>query len=277
MASIEFSPLGAFDLARRRWWLIVIFVLAGGLFGWGFSRLHAPRYVAQAMLVINIDYQQAPELFPKTDDHYTEDHIIGAANAVVISTYVLDQVNADLQERGISVDWQKYTRNLASERKSSQFWLRVRDTDPDLAAAVANLWAEKAYLALVEFHQHAVKAKVLRDYLAAMSACPPPPEIEPRPPSICGNGSLAEIQQAVETVTAQIEAEAYASNALIPAVTFSLARKAVVPVTPVAYRVSLLLAAGALLGCAMGIVAVQMSKGRPFTAAVNPRNRSHEK
>ena len=178
MASPDFSPLEAFDLALRRWWFIAICVLAGGLLGWGYSRLHAPRYDAQALLVINIDYQQAPELVQKTDDHYTEDQIINAANAVVISTNVLDQVNAGLQAQGISLDWKKYTRNLASERRRSQFWLRVRDSDPKMAALVANLWAEKAYATLVDFQQHAVNAKILREYLAGMSACPPAPEIQ---------------------------------------------------------------------------------------------------
>jgi capsular polysaccharide biosynthesis protein len=260
MADIDFSPLEAFRLALRRWWLIAIFVLVGGLLGWGFSRLHAPRYDAQALLVINIDYQQAPELVQKTDDHYTEDMIIGAANAVVISTEVLDQVNTALQAQGISLDWEKYSHNLASERRRSQFWLRVRDRDPKRAAIVVNLWAEKAYAALVEFHQHAVNAKILRDYLAGMSACPPPPDVEPRPPSLCGNGSPADIQQAIQTITAQMQAETDAAHALSPALTFSLERKASVPATPVTYRGSLLLTAGALLGCALGIAAVSISR-----------------
>jgi capsular polysaccharide biosynthesis protein len=218
-------------------------------------------------MVINIDYQQAPELVQKTDDHYTEDQIINAANAVVVSTYVLDQVNADLQAQGISLDWKKYTRNLALERRRSQFWLRVRDSDPKRAALAVNLWAEKAYAALVTFHQHAVNAKILREYLAGMSACPPAPEIgstddhNSRPPSLCGSGSPVEIQQAIEAVTKQLEAEIYASNSLSAALTFSLERKADVPITPVAFRGSLLLLAGVILGCAAGIAVVNI-RGR---------------
>jgi len=46
---------------------------------------------------------------------------------------------------------------------------------------------------------------------------------------------------------------------LSPALTFNLGRKAAVPTTPSAYRASLLLAAGALLGCAVGIVALNLS------------------
>jgi capsular polysaccharide biosynthesis protein len=260
MTAPDFSPLEAFNFTLRRWWLIAIGVIVGGLLGWGFSRLHAPLYDAQALLVINIDYQQAPELVQKTDDHFTEDQIIGAASAVVVSTYVLDQVNAGLQAQGIKLDWEKYVRNLASERRRSQFFLRVRDRDPRLAATVANLWAEKAYAALVDFQQHAVKARALREYLAGMSACPmPPANINPPPPSLCGNGTPAEIQQAIAAVTTQIEAETIASNALSAALTFSLGRKASVPVTPVAYRGSLLLTGGALLGCAAGIAAVSLS------------------
>jgi len=265
MASPDFSPLEAFDLALRRWWFIAICVLTGGLLGWGYSRLHAPRYDAQALLVINIDYQQAPELVQKTDDHYTEDQIINAAYAVLISTNVLDQVNAGLQAQGISLDWKKYTRNLVSERRRSQFWLRVRDSDPKMAALVVNLWAEKAYATLVDFQQHAVNAKILRDYLTGMSACPPAPEIQSPDglssltPSLCGSGSPVEIQQTIEAVTAQLEAETNASNALSPALTFSLERKADVPTTPVAYRGSLLLVAGVMLGCAAGIVVVNLS------------------
>ncbi len=248
----------AFQLALRRWWLIAVLVLVGGFFGWGFSRLHAPLYDAQALLVINIDYQQNPELVQKTDDHYTEDQIIGAANAVVFSTDVLDQVNAGLQARGISLVWEKYIYNLTNERMRSQYWLRVRDTNPRRAAVVVNLWAEKAYAALVEFHKHAVNAKVLREYLAAMSACPPSPG-DLNPPGLCGSGNPGEIQQAVETATVQLDAEINASGALSPALTFSLARKASVPVTPVAYRGSLLLAAGALLGCAVGLAVANIS------------------
>lgn len=291
MTSSEYSPLEAFRFSLRRWWLIAIFVLAGGLLGWVFSRLHTPLYDAQALLVINIDYQQAPELVQKTDDHYTEDQIIGAANAVAISSVVLDQVGADLKARGISIEWEQYTRNLASERQSSQFWLRVRDTDPNRAALVANLWAEKAYATLIEFRQHAVNAKVLRDYLTGMAGCTPPPQKisptdVPYPPpgdrnspdvlylpdvlyqlplSLCGNGSPAEIQQQIVTVTAQMQAETSAAYALSPALTFSLGRKAAVPVTPVAYRASLLLTTGALLGAAVGFLVLSIVGSRlPF-------------
>ena len=265
MTSSEFSPLQAFTFALHRWWLVAIFVFAGGLLGWGFSRLHAPLYDAQALLVINIDYQQAPELTDRYDDHYTEDHVIGAAHAVVISTYVLDQVKADLQARRISLNWEKYIPNLSVERLRSEFWLKVRDTDPNRAALIANIWIQKAYDALVQFHQHAVTAKILRDYASAMSACPPPPDIEPRPPSLCGNGSPAEIQKAVEAVTAQIQAETAASVALNPALTFNLAQEAAVPVTPVAYRASLLVVAGALLGCAVGIAVMNLIISRGYS------------
>jgi capsular polysaccharide biosynthesis protein len=298
---IEFSPLEAFKLALRRWWLIAIFLLAGGLLGWGFSRLHTPLYDAQALLVINIDYLQFPELTQKTDDHYTEDQITGAASGIVISSAVLDQVGAALKADGVSVDWENYTRNLSLERKRSQFWLRVRDADPQRAAQVANLWIEKAYATLVEYHQHAVNAKVLRDYLAGMSACmpstqdevvpespyPPPedknqspayqktPEVLYLPeilytlmPSLCGSGTLDEIQQAVQAATAQMEAETIAGNALSPALTFSLLRKAPVPTTPVAYRASLLLVVGALLGAAVGLAVI------PFTGRNRPRQRA---
>ena len=86
--------------------------------------------------------------------------------------------------------------------------------------------------------------------------------MNPPPPSLCGSGSPDEIQQAVDTVTAQLKAEIAASNALSPALTFSLGRKAAVPVTPSAFRGSLMLAAGALLGFAVGIVAVNISGRR---------------
>jgi capsular polysaccharide biosynthesis protein len=254
MMEPEFSPLHTYVSIRRRWWLVVILTLVGGLLAWGYHLLRPPLYEANATLVALLDFSRPEVIIGDDAQHYQEDSILLAAQNLILSTETLSSVLGEVERRELPVRQLRPGHEIFLERKQSMFELRVRNADPDVAAQVANLWAEKALAALEDAHAHAVNARALSDYLAAMGGCPLPPSVEPSPPSICGNASSSQIQQALASIQAQQEAETRASRGIIPGLLFTWSQEASSSDTPVAYNTPLLILVGTLLGFLVGVM-----------------------
>jgi uncharacterized protein involved in exopolysaccharide biosynthesis len=257
LALREYSPLELFYQTYRRWWLIALLALLGGAVGWFFHRLQPPVYETKAYFAVNIDFAQTGPL-----TEFQQDHTIGMFKSVMLSPDIFQQVQAAALERQIPVEELTYGKNVFIERLQFVFQLRVRSHDPHLAAAVANLWAETGYQAVQEAHGHAVQAQALRSYLKGLETCTTAGET-PDAAGLCSKASLAEIQEEVLRVAAQIEEESQLSRGLLAALSFDYTEPAPLPERPVAYGANWLILAGALLGFCLGIMLVSFLAARP--------------
>lgn len=248
----EFSPLEAFEYALRRWWLVALLVIAGGGAGGLFHRVQPPLYEAKATFMVSIDFSRSDALTRWDQDRYEEDHTILAAMALIVSTPVIEQVSADVQARGIPAEALVFNRRVFIERKQALMTLRVRNENPETAALIANLWADRAYAALLDAQQHALQAWTLRNLISGLTACLPAPQPVADPASLCASASLDELQQRVQAAEVELNAETIASKGIIPALTFDLSQRASLPDAPAAYNTSLLVIAGALVGFVVG-------------------------
>lgn len=247
----DFSPLDSFQHAARRWWLVVLITLCGGLLGWGFHRLRPPVYETKAVFTVGLDFSQF-EAFTFDQDRYQEDHMIGALEGLMFAPPVAQKLLASLESRGIPAAAVVGGKTIFVERQQSQIFLRVRNENPETAALIANLWAEEAYAALLEAYGHALRAWGLRSYITGLSTCTQ--LAQPDPTSLCGKATLAEVQQALQTAQAELETETVASQGVTSVVSFEYTQPAEIPTQPAVFERNGLILAGTMLGFLFGAV-----------------------
>jgi len=249
MSMKEITPLLEFQDILKRWWMIVICVVVGGLAAWSYHFFQPPLYDARAVVVVDLDYAQTGKL-----DEIEQDQLVGAALALLGSTPVLKDTLVEIRAQNLPFAGFIYGNNYFMERRQSQLSLLVRDKDPELAAQVANLWLEKAYKALVTAHDYSLRAEAMRNYLTAMQECPTPPAIGENLPGLCDTVTITETQVAILSIETKIADDLLKSQGIIPAMTISKSKEATPPQVPIARGNSLLLFGGALAGFLLGVV-----------------------
>ncbi|MFZ6026435.1 MAG: hypothetical protein ACOYYS_01855 [Chloroflexota bacterium] len=244
----EISVADAFFRSLRRWWLVALLTVVGGVLAWTFHALQPPVYEAVATFSVVIDL---PENIPALDER-EQDQAIGVFKALLIATPVVENVRTAAQARGIPLEALALNRRVFAERRQSQIDLIVRHEDPQTAAAIANLWADQAYAVMVEAYGHALQAYTLGQYQQSLVQCIQAES--PAPGSLCALESLDALEARLQQVEAERQAELLASQALLPTLVFEFSQRAEPPQAPVAYPAAALLLAGALIGCVSGIV-----------------------
>ena len=133
------------------WGIIVALAFLGSLVGYALGHVIRPNYIASAVLNIGFDYGRTLPLDEEAL-RYANERI----REFLLSDEVLTQASAYLPE-GVelppSIPALRSTLRL-SQRESS--WeMTVTSEDPDLAAALANAWAQAAEERLREAEKHA--------------------------------------------------------------------------------------------------------------------------
>jgi uncharacterized protein involved in exopolysaccharide biosynthesis len=251
----EYSPLDTFQSILSHWWWIVLLALAGGGVGWVFHRIQPPVYEARAVLTVMIDYTQTAPL-----TEYDQDHTIGIVRAVVLSKDVIDRVLVEAQGQQIPIEELEYQRTIFLERKHSVLELIVRDSNPQAAARLANLWAQVAYDTLITAQRDAVQARLLRGQLVAMEKCLQLPSASEKP-EICSGLTPGELQVRIGSLEPQVQEAEIKTMGIIPPLSFEFSQPASEPDRPVAYRANLLTLSGAMIGLVAGVLIVS-SKGK---------------
>jgi uncharacterized protein involved in exopolysaccharide biosynthesis len=245
--SLEISAIDEFSRIIRRWWLIALLTILGGCLGWAFHIAQPPLYEAAATFSVVLDLSKST---PPLDER-EQDQAIGAFKALMTATSVVEKVRAEALARDIPIDALDINRRVFIERRQSQIDLIIRNENPQTAAAVANLWADQAYAAMVAAHGHALQADSLMQYQHSLTECLQMKK--PAPDSLCALESLDALEQRIQEVGAKRQAELLTSQSLLPTLVFDFSQRAEPPQEPVAYSAAVLLLAGALIGCVAGI------------------------
>jgi hypothetical protein len=247
MDNLEYSPLDTFKNALNKWWFIVGLILAGGMIGILFHSFRQPIYETKAVFTIHIDFTQTGVL-----SEFEQDYAINTARHLMSSNSVIDRVAAEILQRDIPLESAVVGKNVFIERKQPIIEIRVRSSDPNAAAEIANIWAAQAFIELQEAHSHALLAESLRSYITALESCENQ-DGNPQQTGICVNHTFDEIYLELEAVNQMILDEVQKSRGVIPALVFDLLQEASVPRDPVAFGRNSLALSGALAGFFAGI------------------------
>lgn len=249
----EFSPAEAVKLALNKWWLIALTTVVGGLFAILFFQLRQPIFEATVSFTIGIDYTRTG---PVTQ--YDEDHALGMAGSLITSTRVKEEVVAIAQEQGIDVSFDQIHLNSILERKAHIWILRVHHQNPEVAANIANIWADVAMARLEEAYQHAIQKENLERYASSITSCLEMVIASQPVFATCHNMTLDEMQSTLAQLEEKIFAEKQSSYNIFPGLLFGEVTKAVVPNQPIRYARGNLAIAGMVIGLIAGLLIIQV-------------------
>lgn len=245
-----------FDLRDRlleavaRWPLSLALGMTGGLIGLGLSILRPPVYQAAAVIAISMDYARVEPL-----EEILEDRALDRIWQLMTSDDVLQSVAAELEAGQAPEDvWASVAslrQHLRLEPRLSAWELAAVHPIPEVAALIANTWAEVALEQLDLAYAHAWNAVSLQGGEFELSCLG---EIEaPSPESavLClAHGPDLEPAE-LERLVSEIEA----SRGILPLISYELTRVAQAPELPVLWSRSSLVAAGSLSGLILSIPA----------------------
>jgi uncharacterized protein involved in exopolysaccharide biosynthesis len=243
MNNQEFFPAESMKRAYTRWWMMVTIMILGGLAGWVFHFFHPPLYEAKAIITINMDFEK------RHLTQFEEDAAFNAAGAIITSTSVKKLVIAESQIQGYSIDLNRINRHFYLEGKQSVWELRVRDQDPEVAADLSNIWAEKAVFALNVALKHALQAEQLQVQITGLENCLVGIDGKAATTKLdCKGFSQNEIQVMLQNRTEELLKERKSSLGIIPIMVIGLTDSASAPEIPVVYDQAGLVLAGAFIG-----------------------------
>ncbi len=162
----EFSPRQVYISLARRWWWVVVCMLAGALVGWGFSALRPPLFESRAVFSFNIDYTLSGVL---TD--IQEDQALEAAGDLIRSSEMKAKVLSDAALAGIQLNEDDIKDSVFIERRNNAWLVIVRRPDGAQAEKIAGLWGEHFDAAYQEAYRHALTADGLQRYINALESC----------------------------------------------------------------------------------------------------------
>jgi uncharacterized protein involved in exopolysaccharide biosynthesis len=247
MGKQEFSPRESVERALRRWWIIVLVTVLGGIAGWVFHLFQPPVYESTATITVTMEFHKW-EL-----TQLEEDNSFNAADEIINSIPVKNQVIAEASARGIPIDIYQLQRKIFLERKQSVWELHARDRDPKVATELANIWAENGVAALNTALEHATRVDVLTDQINSLANNSSNPGL---------TQSTADIQAAIENLISEMIQEKGLSKGIMSIMTFALTDPAYVPENPILYNLGILVMAGACIGFVISLWVVNGYKVR---------------
>lgn len=251
----DFSPLETIQLAMRKWWLIALLMILGGLFGILFYQLRQPVYEATVAFSMGIDYTRTGPI-----SQYDGDHALGMAGTLISSTRIKEEVISTARENGFEIEFDSLHENSFLERKAHVWILRVQSEDPATAASLANFWAEIALRELTNAYQHALEKEKLERYGLSLVNCLEM-TVSTQPISApCQFGSMRSLQEEITLVQANIMEEKQASYNIFPGLLFGEVSKAVVPTDPVRYGRGSLALAGMVIGFTIALLLIHIPR-----------------
>ena len=239
----EIFPRTLFQRALRGWWLLVCLMLLGGGAGYLAHLSRPPVYEGRASVVFAFDLARTGKISAAE-----EDIAMGAASFIFQLSPVPEQVEAAARAQAIALESYPEWYKISMERKNYLWVLRLRFTNPQDAAALANIWIENAYAQLVEASRHSEQAEGLRRSLEGLESCLQHMAVVEPSTAQCNWQSQGELQRELQALGERYLAEKQAARGLIPAVSFTMSETAVPNPQPAANDRNSMVLAGALLG-----------------------------
>jgi Chain length determinant protein len=245
MKDQEFYPRASLERAFQRWWVIVLLTSLGGLAGWAVHFLRPPVYEATAVMTVTMDFQKV------RISQREQDYAFTAAGGIGNSTDVRNQITAEAQAKGFPIDPNRLPEQMFLERKQSVWEFHIRNRDPETAAELANLWAQKAFEALNVDLGHAIKADQIQAQINSITSSQP----------VSGSpGSGVEIQATLKSLSDDLLQEKQLSQGIISIMKFALTGSATAPQRPALYYLADLVLAGACIGLVISLWVVNSRK-----------------
>lgn len=239
----EFTPMHVVGWLRQSWYGLFLFMVVGGLVGYGLRWLIPPTYSSSAALTFSIDFNRTGEL---TD--VETDIAIVTIGDIISSTQVINNALAAGAEMGLPSESFKLDKTAYFDRYSYRYELVVINPDKEIASQWANIWVEESAGVLIEARMHALNAEMLYKQLVSMQDCIEKAAVVEPISANCEYLSIPEMQNLLRTYNTSYLTEKELSLAYLPAIDFAITEYAEPSASPGRQQAGLLVFGGAMLG-----------------------------
>lgn len=249
----DLSLADALERLIRRWYVVAVAGIIGGVAGLFYSLAQPPIFDAFAILTVALNFDLTQPL-----NQYDKDLAQGKVAGVVVADLVWEQA---LQKVGIQPMSQGNDPGTSNpvlghrlERKGTRWEFVVSGPDPIIAAQVANAWAAGGEATLAEARGHAFEAMGLQvrldQLLNELSALEGDPSAEAE--------QIEQLEQVTHQLQSRIQYELDEAQGVATFVSFDLTNEAVAPQEPASRGRGQIVLAGTALGFLLGIALVSV-------------------
>lgn len=246
---VDFSPWHELQRMARSAWFLVLTIILGAIGGGLVHQFIPPVYEARSVMTVLIDYTRTGYL-----EDYQQDQVMEAVGDLVAATDVKRHAAELAGWPQDAIQSGAYLEHFFVERQYFKWIMRVRSADAELAATAANAWASETSQSINEGLEHAILAGGLERYQYALEKCLEQIALVEPVQAYCSVDNLAELQSELESTAKDLRDERVLSKGLIPAITYEVNEKAVVPNAPVARGRNTLILAGMAVGMGLGVL-----------------------
>ena len=239
----------ALERIIRRWYVVAMAGIIGGVAGLLYSSAQPPVFDAFAVLTVALNFDLTQPL-----SQYDADLAQGKVAGVVVADLVWEQA---LQKAAIQPMPQPNDPGTSNpvlghrlERKGTRWEFTVSSHDPAIAARVANAWAAGGEATLAEAQQHAFEARNLQVRLDRLLSDLADMEADPG----VGKEQLEPLVKAANRLQSRIQEELEAAQGVASFISFDLTSEAAPPDRPATRGRGQIVLAGTAIGSLVGVV-----------------------
>jgi hypothetical protein len=253
----DFIPSDLLKRIFRFWWILALIMIAGGGVGYVVSRLQTPVYESQASITTSIDFAYTDRL---SEDQ--EDYMINTVGDVIDSSQVFELVKEQASSLGLTVTDDGIKERFTKSRQGYRWELTVRDTNPEVAQTLTQLWVVNAGNALAGFHEETLDAVKYHSAEISLQNCFSQIVVVEPASAYCSMENLDEIRDALKVTTTETDLSTFPDSLLLSKISTEISDNAYLPSSPIEFKRNYMVLAGAMCGLLIGLLIFIFGKSK---------------
>jgi len=179
--------------------------------------------------------------------------LISVIGDVINSSDVMDAVKQKAADKGITVTDETIKDRFTKSRQGYRWELTVRDTNPQIAQTLTQIWADTAGETLVKFHAKSQEVLAMRSAQVALQNCFSQSVVVEPASAYCSTENLATIRDVLAQTSTSGNLTNLPDAILLSNVSSEITDNAYLPFNPVLLKQNLSVLAGCLCGLLVGL------------------------
>ncbi|PKN84666.1 MAG: hypothetical protein CVU45_08885, partial [Chloroflexi bacterium HGW-Chloroflexi-7] len=201
-----------------------------------------------ASITTSIDFAYAGRI-----DESQADALISVIGDEISSTMVMNVVKEEAAAFGITVTDETINDRFTKARQGFRWELTVRDTDPQNARSLTQIWVDAADQALTQFHQKNQAILAVRSAQLALQNCFSQSVIVEPASGYCSTENMATFRDILAALTTSDKLLNIQDAILLSNVSTEKTDDAYLPSSPVLLKMNLATLAGSICGLLVGL------------------------
>lgn len=232
----------------RRWWILVLLMIGGGLLGILSTRIQKPIFESQSSITTSIDFAYAGRL---TEDD--EDYLMETVGDVIESERVLTFMRENAGLENIIVDAETIRTKFTKARQGYRWELTVRDENPEIAQHLTQLWTDAADLELKALREFSLDALRYQTSQLAVENCFSQLVVLAPASGNCAADDVSKIRSLFEENAVGEEVPSLTEAVLLSKISTEVTDNAYLPSNPVVFKQNINTLFGVVAGLVVGL------------------------